>query len=72
MPGKKIIHKKEDLKPKVIKETPRWFYIIPVVIPILFFVFLEIGLRLFNYGIDYGMASRYTCVSVYGLQVLSG
>jgi lysophospholipase L1-like esterase len=34
------------------KKTPKIFYLILVLIPILFVVLLEIGLRLFNYGID--------------------
>ena len=33
--------------------TPRWFYLILVLIPIFFFIILEISLRLFNYGNDY-------------------
>jgi tetratricopeptide (TPR) repeat protein len=33
--------------------TPKWFYIILAFIPILFFILLEIGLRLFSYGNDY-------------------
>ena len=53
MPRKKIVHKAEDTKVLVNKETPRWFYAIALTIPILFFVFLETGLRLFNYGMDY-------------------
>jgi len=32
--------------------APKWFYILLIVIPLLFFVFLEIGLRLFDYGKD--------------------
>jgi len=31
-------------------KSPFWFYVIILVIPILFFTFLEIGLRLSNYG----------------------
>ncbi|RMD50880.1 MAG: hypothetical protein D6830_01610 [Ignavibacteria bacterium] len=34
------------------KKTPFWFYIILILIPILFFILLEISLRLFNYGMD--------------------
>ncbi len=34
------------------KKTPKIFYLILVLIPILFVILLEIGLRLFNYGID--------------------
>jgi lysophospholipase L1-like esterase len=32
------------------KHTPKWFYIVPVIIPIIFLIALEIGLRIFNYG----------------------
>jgi lysophospholipase L1-like esterase len=32
--------------------APKWFYISLIVIPVLFFVLLEAGLRLFNYGND--------------------
>jgi len=32
--------------------APKWFYLLLFVIPILFFVLLEAGLRLFNYGND--------------------
>jgi tetratricopeptide (TPR) repeat protein len=53
MPRNKIAHKTENTKAKANKEIPRWFFIIPLIIPILFFVFLEMGLRLFNYGMDY-------------------
>jgi tetratricopeptide (TPR) repeat protein len=53
MPRNKIAHKTENTKTTANKETPRWFFIIPLIIPILFFVFLEMGLRLFNYGMDY-------------------
>lgn len=35
------------------KKTPFWFYIIPVVIPIVFFILLELVLRLFSYGTEY-------------------
>ncbi|HEX2866601.1 MAG TPA: tetratricopeptide repeat protein [Ignavibacteriales bacterium] len=31
---------------------PAWFYFVPVLIPIVFFILLETGLRLFNYGKD--------------------
>jgi len=32
--------------------APTWFYILLIIIPVLFFVLLETGLRLFNYGND--------------------
>jgi tetratricopeptide (TPR) repeat protein len=34
------------------KTAPKWFYLIVILIPFLFFFLLEIGLRVFNYGID--------------------
>lgn len=35
------------------KKTPKWFYIILFLIPVIFVVLLEIALRAFNYGLDY-------------------
>lgn len=32
--------------------APKWFYVLLIIIPLLFFVLLEIGLRIFNYGND--------------------
>ncbi len=32
--------------------APKWFYVLLIIIPILFFILLEIGLRIFNYGRD--------------------
>jgi len=37
---------------KIKVRAPRWFYILMIVIPVLFFVLLEASLRLFNYGND--------------------
>ncbi len=34
------------------KPTPKWFYLIALLIPILFFILLELGLRIFSYGKD--------------------
>ncbi len=49
--------KKQNIKPvnnpavvNVKRITPKWFYVIAVLIPILFFILLEFGLRMFNYG----------------------
>ncbi len=33
-------------------QTKFWFYIVAVLIPVLFFVLLELSLRIFNYGYD--------------------
>ncbi|MFH0734909.1 MAG: hypothetical protein V1773_10820 [bacterium] len=35
---------------KIKKATPKWFYLITLLIPVLFFVLLEFSLRMFNYG----------------------
>lgn len=37
----------------LIKKPPIWFYLVLFSIPILFFLLLEIGLRLFKYGFDF-------------------
>lgn len=42
-----------DANPPV--KTPFYFYLIMIFIPILFFVLLEAGLRIFNYGYDFSM-----------------
>lgn len=40
------------LHPETKKKTPIWFYSILILIPVLFFILLEISLRIFNYGIN--------------------
>ena len=32
------------------KKTPKWFYLVMILIPIVFIVLLELSLRIFNYG----------------------
>jgi hypothetical protein len=32
------------------KKTPRWFYVILILLPVVIILFLELSLRLFNYG----------------------
>jgi hypothetical protein len=44
--------KKNIIGVKENKRSPKWFSLILILIPILFFVFLEILLRIFNYGMD--------------------
>jgi tetratricopeptide (TPR) repeat protein len=44
---------KEFLNSQKKKKTPFYFYIILLCLPILFFVLLELGLRLFGYGFNY-------------------
>lgn len=34
-------------------KNPKWFYFILLLIPIIFFILLETGLRVFNYGYDF-------------------
>lgn len=36
-----------------LKRPPKWFYLILFLIPVLFFVLLELGLRAFDYGYDF-------------------
>jgi len=46
---------KNGVQPKnesALQINKKYFYVILVLIPILFFVLLELGLRLFNYGVD--------------------
>ncbi len=45
---------------KQIQKAPFYFYIILVAIPVLFFVLLEIGLRVFHYGTDLSMWTTIT------------
>lgn len=45
----------EDIESFLIENktpTPKWFYVLLIIIPLLFFVLLETGLRIFNYGRD--------------------
>jgi tetratricopeptide (TPR) repeat protein len=44
---------KGQKKPVTKKSYPKWFYAVPILIPILFFIILELMLRAFNYGNDY-------------------
>ncbi|MCW8817362.1 MAG: SGNH/GDSL hydrolase family protein, partial [Ignavibacteriaceae bacterium] len=39
-------------KTKTKRKYPLWYYLVIILIPVFFFVFLEIGLRIFNYGRD--------------------
>jgi lysophospholipase L1-like esterase len=47
IPAKKI-NKATRLTDK--KPAPKWFYLVLILLPFLFFFFLELGLRIFNYG----------------------
>jgi|WetSurMetagenome_2_1015567.scaffolds.fasta_scaffold28702_2 tetratricopeptide (TPR) repeat protein len=57
MAKKSIIPKKninqEKKKEISIKKSPVWFYGIMILIPVIFFVVLELVLRYFNYGYDF-------------------
>ncbi len=35
------------------KKTPKWFYAVPVLLPVIFLVLLEIFLRIINYGYNF-------------------
>lgn len=51
---KKILKENNSIKTESkSKKPPKWFYLILILIPILFFVLLELGLRIFNYGYDF-------------------
>jgi len=36
------------------RKTPRWFYAVTLLLPVLFLVLLEMGLRVAHYGYDFG------------------
>lgn len=40
------------MKAEQKKKTPKWFYLVMIMIPIVFIVILELSLQLFNYGKD--------------------
>ncbi len=50
-PTQKKINQPQSEKTKK-KSIPKWFFVILILIPFLFFILLEISLRLFNYGKD--------------------
>lgn len=51
---KKILKENNSIKTESkSKKPPKWFYLVLVLIPVLFFVLLEFGLRIFNYGYDF-------------------
>ncbi|MFO7524923.1 MAG: hypothetical protein R6W68_05680, partial [Ignavibacteriaceae bacterium] len=59
---KKSYKTEKDKNPVSNKKPPKWFYLILVLIPVIFFVLMEISLRIFNYGIDY---TQFKVVSNY-------
>jgi len=40
------------MKTEKKKKTPKWFFVVMILIPVMFFVLLEFSLQLFNYGKD--------------------
>lgn len=46
---------KEYLADNPVQKTPFYFYLIMIFIPVIFFILLESGLRLFKYGYDLSM-----------------
>jgi len=52
---KKLKKEKSDLIEKSLSKNPFYFYLIMISIPFLFFIALELCLRLFNYGYDLSM-----------------
>jgi lysophospholipase L1-like esterase len=53
MASEKTQGKKGKVRPILIRRhIPVWFYLTAALIPVLFFILLEIALRLFNYGYD--------------------
>ncbi|RPI72645.1 MAG: hypothetical protein EHM47_07830, partial [Ignavibacteriales bacterium] len=53
MPEKRV--KKKPSPGKFEKPAPKWFYLILILLPVIFFILLEAGLRIFNYGEDYAV-----------------
>ncbi|RJP72672.1 MAG: hypothetical protein C4539_03210 [Ignavibacteriales bacterium] len=52
-PTKSIDDKTKTIIDTINRKPRKWFYIIPVLIPVLFLCLLEISLRLFDYGKSY-------------------
>ncbi len=50
------ISKNQDIPEKIpTRPTPKWFYAVAVLIPVIFFILLEIFLRIINYGSKYNV-----------------
>ncbi len=54
---RKNIKNKNQKNPEKIptRPTPKWFYAVAFIIPVIFFVLLEIFLRIINYGNEYNV-----------------
>ena len=44
--------RKQKSQDQTTKHAPKWFFLILVIIPVIFFVLLEVSLRIFDYGFD--------------------
>lgn len=60
--SKKSSEKGKIDKPALEKKPPKWFYAVPFVIPVIFFILLEVSLRVINYGLDF---TQFKVVSDY-------
>lgn len=49
-------------KPASVNKPQKWFYAVPFIIPVIFFILLEVSLRVINYGLDY---TQFKVVSDY-------
>lgn len=58
---KKNLKENKDLRTEPqLKKPPKWFYLILILIPVLFFVLLELALRAFDYGHDFTVFKAVT------------
>jgi lysophospholipase L1-like esterase len=60
--SKKSSEKGKIDKPASVNKPPKWFYAVPFIIPVIFFILLEVSLRVINYGLDY---TQFKVVSDY-------
>ena len=54
----------EFLQANKPKPVPKYFYVILVLIPVIFLILLELGLRLFNYGNEYNQWVEVTKTTI--------
>lgn len=60
MKKKHLKSNNSNTRNSVIKKPPKWFYLILILIPIMFFVLIEITLRIINYGRDFTIFKTIT------------
>ncbi|MCS7054464.1 MAG: GDSL-type esterase/lipase family protein [Ignavibacterium sp.] len=60
MKKKHLKSNNSNTRNSVIKKPPKWFYLILILIPIMFFVLIEITLRIVNYGRDFTIFKTIT------------